>query len=148
MYIYIQGYICIKPIAYIVIFGYNVSITVFTKSTNKSTVALNEKGVAIMNPIHRSLRAIMLLFGSYAVLTFLYVLPVDNVMMQHRTTSVFYFLFATSIALYFAVRIIEPRVRKNLIGVGVMIILWCILRAAKDVAHYKLSIDEFYPKTN
>lgn len=87
-----------------------------------------------MNPIRRSFQAIVLLLGSYAVLTFLYVLPVDNVMMQHRTSSVFYFAFAACITLYFDVRIIEQRVRKNLIGVGTMIILWCILRAAKYIA--------------
>ena len=79
-----------------------------------------------MNPISRSFRAIVLLLGSYAALTFLYVIPVDHVMMQHRTTSIFYFVFAACIALYFTVRIIEPRVRKNLIGVGAMIILLLI----------------------
>lgn len=87
-----------------------------------------------MNPISRSFRAMMLLLGSYAVLTFLYVLPVDHVMMQHRTSSVFYFIFAACITLYFDARILEPRVRKNLIGVGAMIIFWCILRTAKYIA--------------
>ena len=87
-----------------------------------------------MNPIYRSFRAAALLIGSYAVLTFLYVLPVDHVLMQHRTSSVFYFAFAAVITLYFAIRIIDQRVRKNLICVGAMIILWCILRAAKYIA--------------
>lgn len=87
-----------------------------------------------MNPLGRSFRAAVLLLGSYVALTFFYVLPVDHVLMQHRTTSVFYFLFAACLTLYFDVRIIERRVRRNLVGVGAMIILWCVLRAAKYIA--------------
>ena len=87
-----------------------------------------------MNPKKRSLKAFGLLLGSYAVLTFLYVLPIDNSFMLHRTTSVFYFFPAVFITLYFATRIIDRRVRRYLVAVGLMIILWSVLRAAKYTA--------------
>lgn len=87
-----------------------------------------------MNPIKRSLRAFARLLASYALLTFMTVLPIDGVFMLQRMSSVFAFVLAVSITLYFSARTIEPRVRKYLIVIGVMIIFWCILRAAKYIA--------------
>ena len=87
-----------------------------------------------MNPVKRSLRAFALLIGSYAVLTFIYVLPVDNVFMLHNVVNVLYFAAAIILYLYFTTRIIDRRVRHYLGAVGIMIIFWCILRAAKYIA--------------
>ena len=87
-----------------------------------------------MNPIKRSLRAFAKLAVSYAVLAILAALPTKGVFMLQKMSSVFAFVLAVSITLYFSTRTIEPRVRKNLVAVGVMIIFWCILRAAKYIA--------------
>lgn len=87
-----------------------------------------------MNSQKRSLRAFALLMISYAVLTLIYILPIDNILMLYRTTSVFYFFPAVFILIYFATRIIDKRVRKYLSAVGIMIVFWCVLRAAKYIA--------------
>lgn len=87
-----------------------------------------------MNPKRRSLCAFAMLAGSYALLTLLYVLPIDHLFMLRRTSSVFYLIPAVCLTAYFSARMIDQRVRKYLIKVGAMIILWCILRAAKYIA--------------
>ncbi|MCQ2452762.1 MAG: hypothetical protein MJ075_06485 [Oscillospiraceae bacterium] len=87
-----------------------------------------------MNPVKRSLRAFGLLAGSYALLSLLYILPVDSVLMLRRTSSVFYLLPAVLFWAYFATRIIDRRMRRFLSAVGAMILIWSLLRAAKFIA--------------
>lgn len=87
-----------------------------------------------MNLQRQSLRAFGLLLGSYALLTFIYVLPFDGIVMQQRTMTVFFFFPAVLLYLYFIKRITDDRVRKYLVLVAAMILFWCVLCAAKYIA--------------
>lgn len=87
-----------------------------------------------MSPIKRSFRAMALLIVSYMLLAFLCVLPTEGVFLFQRIASIFAFVLAVSITLYFSARMIDLRVRKYLVAVGGMIVFWSILRAGKYIA--------------
>lgn len=87
-----------------------------------------------MNPKKRSFSAFGLLLGSYALLSLINVLPADGSFIPKNTSAVLYFIPAVFITLYFASRIIDRRVRNYLVSIGMLIIFWCVLRAAKYVA--------------
>lgn len=86
-----------------------------------------------MDLIKRSRCAFLLLTGSYALLTFVYVLPVDGVFLMRKITSILYFFPAVFLYMYFSTTVIEYRVRSNLIAVSVLIIFWSVLRAGKYI---------------
>ncbi|MCQ2462602.1 MAG: hypothetical protein MJ177_04260 [Clostridia bacterium] len=87
-----------------------------------------------MNPKKRSFFAFGLLLGSYALLSFIYVLPAYGSFMAMNASAVLYFIPAVSITLFFASSIIDRRVRNYLVAIGILIIFWFVLRAAKYVA--------------
>lgn len=87
-----------------------------------------------MSPIKRSFRAMALLIVSYMLLAFLCVLPTEGVFLFQRIASIFAFVLAVSITLYFSARMSDLRVRKYLVAVGGMIVFWSILRAGKYIA--------------
>lgn len=92
------------------------------------------KKVKTVSLIKRSFRALALLIVAYVMLAFLVVLPIDGVFMLQSVPSIFAFILAVSITMYFSSRIIDSHVRKNLVAVGGMIIFWSILRAGKYIA--------------